>query len=340
MDRKQVIFFAALFLLSALLQVQAKEFKIATVAPDGSSWMQEMRRGAGEIAERTQDRVTLKFYPGGIMGDEKNVLRKIRIGQLHGAALTTLGLARIYPENQIYNLPLKFETYEEVDYVRARMDAGIIKGLEERGFIAFGLGEGGFIYIMSQVPVHRISDLKDQRVWLPEGDTISLTLMDVAGISPVTLPLTDVLTGLQTGLITTIGSTTSFAIALQWHTKIKYLTEAPLFYAYGTFVIQRKAFNKLNQTDQAVVRDVLGRVVEKLNQQTRKDNESAKQALLNQGVKLVMPGEQDWEELRQVSSKAVKALAKERIYTPEMLRTLDAYLEAAHESKAKTAEKK
>ena len=97
MDRKQLIFLTALFLFLAWLPVQAKEFKIATVAPDGSSWMQEMRRGAGEIAERTQDRVTLKFYPGGIMGDEKNVLRKIRIGQLHGAALTTLGLARIFP---------------------------------------------------------------------------------------------------------------------------------------------------------------------------------------------------------------------------------------------------
>ena len=154
------------------------------------------------------------------------------------------------------------------------------------------------------------------------------------------MPSSKVLIAALQNSSTTIGSTTSFAIALQWHTKIKYLTETPLFYAYGVFVIQRKAFNKVSQADQKVVREVLGRVVEKLNQQTRKDNESAKQALLNQGVKLVNPSEQDMEELRQVSSKAIKALAKHNVYTPEMLQTLDAHLEAVHKNKAKTAEKK
>ncbi len=138
----------------------AKTFKIATVAPDGTRWMKELKAGSAEIKQKTNGRVKFRFYPGGIMGNDKSVLRKIRVGQLHGGAITGGGLMEIDPDSQVYSLPLAFKSHQEVDYARTKMDKLIIDGLYNKGFISFGLGEGGFAYLMSNQPLSSIDDLK------------------------------------------------------------------------------------------------------------------------------------------------------------------------------------
>ena len=131
---------AFLFLLPLSLSVHAATtFKIASLAPDGTSWMNEMRTGAEEITKRTDGRVKFRFYPGGIMGNDKSVLRKMRVGQLHGGALTGGGVAIIYPEAQVYSIPFVFNNYAEVDHAREQMDPVLIAGLKEKGFISFGI---------------------------------------------------------------------------------------------------------------------------------------------------------------------------------------------------------
>ena len=174
--------------------------------------------------------------------------------------------------------------------------------------------------------MYRLSDLKQQKVWIPEGDIIAQTLLEQFDIKPVALPLTDVLTGLQTGLITTVGSTTSFAIALQWHTKVKYVTDAPLFYSYGALVVNNKYLKKISAKDQAVVREVLEGVFQKLNQLTRADNASAKQALKQRGVEFITPAEQDLNELRQYADQAIVVLTREGVFDKVMLQQLEQHL--------------
>ena len=129
----------SLITIVAILPVEAVVLKIATLSPEGSYWMDQMRRGALEVKQKTEGRVRIKYYPGGIMGNEKAVLRKIRIGQLQGAAIMYGSLSGIHPDGQIYGLPMLFESFEEIDYVRQRMDPILLEGLAKRGFIAFGL---------------------------------------------------------------------------------------------------------------------------------------------------------------------------------------------------------
>ena len=191
---------AGLFLLAPIAAVAA-EFKIATVLPENTSWMKEMRAAAADIRERTDGRVTFKFYSGGVQGSPDKVLRKIKIGQLHGGAFTPTDLQQVYADLNIYGLPFLFESEAEVNYVRERVDPALIRGLEEAGFVSFGFAGGGFARVMSNVPVRNHDDLKGRKVWVPEGDLISYESMQALDLSPVTLPLTDVLTGLQTGLI-------------------------------------------------------------------------------------------------------------------------------------------
>ena len=265
---------AALLLVSSI--ADARTFKIATVSPDGTFWMQEMRAGAEEIKKQTQGRVKFKFYPGGVMGSDESVLRKIRIGQLHGGAVTAGSLIAIAPDISIYELPYLFESLEQVDYVRSKMDADLIQSLEGKGFVGFGLAEGGFSYMMSDEALQSISDVQNKKVWLPSNHPVGDAVFSSADISAVSLPIADVLTGLQTGLINTIITSPIGAIALQWHTKIQYVMDEPLTYFSALMVIDKKAFDKIKEEDREIVRTVMSETFARIDQRNRKDNVEAR----------------------------------------------------------------
>ncbi|MBW2564747.1 MAG: TRAP transporter substrate-binding protein DctP, partial [Deltaproteobacteria bacterium] len=191
----RIVFVVLFFLLSS--QANAVVLKIATLSPDGSNWMITMRQGAKEVAKKTENRVRFKFYPGGIMGGDKAVLRKVRIGQLHGGILTSGSLSKFYNDLLVYNLPMVFKSFGEVDFVRKRMDPLIIDGLGKGGFVIFGLAEGGFAYLMSTTPVKNTDDVRKNKVWIPENDELGLATFRIMGSTPIPLPLAEVRTSLQ-----------------------------------------------------------------------------------------------------------------------------------------------
>lgn len=311
------ILLAALLSFAAPVQA-AQTFKIATLAPDGSSWMNEMRAAAEEIGKRTEGRVAFKFYPGGVMGNDQSVLRKMRIGQLHGAAFTGGGIAEVYPDIQILGLPFLFRSLDEVDYLRSKLDPVFSKGLEDAGFVNFGIAEGGFAKIMSTTPVRSTDDLRDEKAWVPDNDRISYRLMSALGVSPVKMPITDVLTGLQTGLISVVGSSPLGAIAFQWHTRVKYMTDEPLIYLIGVFAIDKKAFGKLSAADQKVTREVMEATFRKLNEQNRVDDRNAHAALKAQGVEFITAPPEAVEAWRTLAENVSRDMAKEGEFSPEL----------------------
>lgn len=320
--------------LAPLAAANATILKIATISPDGTSWMTRMRAGATEVEQRTGGRVQFKFYPGGIMGNDQSVLRKIHAGQLQGGAVSGGSLAEIYPDSQIYGFPLLFRSLAEVDHIRQRFDPLIVKGLEERGFVSFGLAEGGFAYLMCQRPLESVSDLRNQKVWLPSGDDISQAVFRVAGVSPVLLSPSDVLTGLQTGLIDTVATPPIVTIALQWHTRVKYLTDAPLSYITALLVIERKVFQRLAAADQAIVRDVMGRVFREIDAGNRRDSINAKEALRKQGIVFVTPSPLQLAEWQRIADTARAQIVSRGVYSKDMLEALQERLEAYRKSPA------
>ncbi len=315
-----------LLLLIFTPQIHAITLKIATVAPDGTSWMNMLRSGAEELERRTEGRVKLRLYPGGVMGNDSSVLRKIRIGQLHGGALTAGGLTEVYPDIQLYSLPFLFRSFAEVDYVRERMDPLLIAGLKREGFISYGISEGGFAYLMSQLPLESVEQLQQRKIWTPEGDKISLDAFRSIGVSPVPLPLTDVLTGLQTGLIDTVGSSPVGAIALQWHTRIKQVVDIPLTYLYGTLVIREKALDTLSSGDREILKQIMEDRLQQINQQTRNDNREARHALQQQGIRFYQPMEGAHASWQRLIDKVEANLRKENQLDPALIQQLQQLL--------------
>jgi TRAP-type C4-dicarboxylate transport system substrate-binding protein len=225
-------------------------------------------------------------------------LRRIRIGQLHGGAFTAGGLAERYPALNLYGLPLLFNSLDEVDFVRARLDPKLAAGLEAAGFVSLGFSEGGLANLMSKEPIRNVEDLRRKKIWVPEGDAISFLAMEALGLSPVVLPATDVLTALQTGLLDVVANSPVGALVLQWHTKVKYRTELPVSYAMGVFAIEARVFASLSSEDQRVLREVMGGVMRDIDRESREDNRRAAEVMTGTGVAPLTVTNTDIESLR------------------------------------------
>lgn len=307
--------------------------KIATLAPDSTTWMKTMREGADEIEQQTQGRVKIKFYPGGVMGNDKAVIRKIRIGQLHGGAVTSGSLAQIYPDAQIYSLPFLFKNIDELKYVRKHMDTVIREGLERSGLVSLGISNGGFAYIASTDPATALEELRQQKIWLPQGDIVGATMFKAADISPVPLPISDVYTALQTGLLNTVVSNPSSIIAFQWHTKVQYITDAPIVFLVGMMVVDKKSFDKLSGDDQQIVRTVMMEKFAKLDNLNQRDNEAARVALRDNGIKFLTSTEDEQATWSGIAASTWNELEEKGAYTARNFDLLRKHLDAYRNSR-------
>lgn len=324
--RHSITLLALLALSSGNATFAQTQIKIATLAPENTQLMKEFRAGAEEIRQKTNGRVEMKFYAGGVQGTESKVLRKIQIGQLHGGTFSPTDFQKQFPDLNIYGLPFVFESNDEVRYVRERMDSEMMSGIEDVGFVTFGFAGAGFAIILSNQPVRSHADLKGKKVWLPEGDLISYEAMKSVQLSPVALPLTDVLTGLQTGLVDIVAIPPVVALALQWHTKVKYVTRTPVLYVMGFLAIQEKAFERLDVADQTVVQEVMKGIYARIDAVSAKENIAATEALINVGLIEIVPDAGEFEAIRAQMVETNRVMAQQGLFSMAALEKMQGYI--------------
>lgn len=311
----------------------AHEIKIATLAPDGSTWMKIMRDLDTQIRTETQNAVGLRFYPGGIQGGEDVVLRKIRLGQLHGAGLTGVGLGSIAPSLRVLELPFLFRSEDEVQAVHEKLDAHFEQELREGGYELLGWSEVGFIYLYSKDPIATPAALQSAKVWLWEGDPLAEAFLKTAGVSPTPLDVTDVMTSLQTGLINAVYVSPLACIALQWFTRVKSVTDLPLTHGLGAVVITIEAWNKIPETHQPTIRRLCKAAFDRLRLATIEDNRKSAEVIKGSGVVTTSPSPTDRTRFEALGSEVETALL-DKLYDRALLDQVHRELDAYRASKA------
>jgi len=309
--RKLFAVFLLLLLLPATNADEAYVLKFATLAPQGSTWMNIITDWANQVEKESQGRLKFKLYSGGVSGDEPDVLRKIRFGQLQGGAMTGHGIGYIYSPTRVLEIPFLFRSYDEVDHVRAQLMPEIREGFHQNDFELLGWMEVGFIQLFSRTPIYSIDDMKKRRIWLWQGDPLGTAFFAASGLSPVPLPITEVFSSLSTGLIDTTIAPPLGAIALQWFTKTPYMTSMPVMDGIGGLIVSRKFFDGLPKDLQQLLRRTGEEAGARLLVETRRDNEKSLAVLKQHGVTFTSEWKDKDSVLYDLRDRAAAMLAKD-----------------------------
>lgn len=304
--------------LPAAHQLKPQQIKLSILAPEGSTWMNIMHEFNKELKTLTKHQLEFKVYAGGVSGDEADVIRKMRAGQIHAGGFTGVGLGQIVSDVRVLELPFIFQEAEEVDFITSELRREFEKKFEEKGFVFLGWAEAGFVNIFSTRPLKTAKDLQKAKMWAWEGDPLVKALCKAFDIVPVPLSITDVLTSLQTGLIDSFYAPPLAAIALQWFTKVKYMTQPYLANATGAMIMTKKFFDKIPTHNQKILKEVADKYSKRIIEATRKDNQESYRQLKKQGIEFVTITPKELEEMIQTSAKVQNALIG-KLYSKELL---------------------
>ncbi|MGO9446134.1 MAG: TRAP transporter substrate-binding protein DctP, partial [Thiobacillaceae bacterium] len=281
--------------VSAVHADQVYTLKFATLVPTGTAWMKEIDQWARDLATRSHGRLVLKVYPGGVMGDEPDVLRKLHSQQLHGAFFTGYGVGRIFSSARVLEVPFLFMNTNESDAVRQQLMPDFEQRFRQAGFELIGWPEPGAIHFFSKEPIHSLAELKTRRVWLWQGDPLGEALADAAGISPIPLSIIDVYPQLAAkhGSIDTVYNAPFGLIAMQWSSQLNYGSNIALTNAIGVLVVDSRFYDAL-PTDLRQLLNTSGKEVgDRITALSRRDNSRSIDLLKQRGMHFMW----DWNNV-------------------------------------------
>jgi TRAP-type C4-dicarboxylate transport system substrate-binding protein len=276
-----------LLALTVAAPTQAATIRMATLAPDGSLWDEIMSEMGAGWEQSTGGHVKLRLYPGGVAGDEADVIRKMRIGQLQAAALTTAGLAALDPAFTAFNIPMFFESYDELLSVIEKIEPVLKQRLEDRGFVLIAWGHGGWVHMFTKNRVTTIDELKKAKMFVWAGDDRMVQQWRSEGFTPVALAATDILTGLQTGMIEAFPTTPLLALTLQWYRMTPNMVGIGVAPLVGAMVVTKKAWDKLSEADRTAVMRSAATAENRLIAEVPRQDEIAIVEMQKRGLKVI-----------------------------------------------------
>ena len=301
--------------------------KFATIAPEGSTWTNVMREYDAAIRKESGGRLAFKIYAGGVQGEDKDVIKKIRIGQLHSAGFTGVGLGEIAPMVRILDSPFLFRSYEEVDHVYETFQKEFEQAFADKNYVLLGWAEVGFVYVFTNTPVRTVADMDGVKMWMWEGDPVAEATFKAFGVNPIPLSIVDVLTSLQTGLINGAYVSPYAAVALQWNTRVKYMMSVPLADACGAVVVSRKIYDSLPADLQEILLRNGRKYMRELTRKSREENAAAIQTLKKNGVLVIdVASEKTLQEYVKLGGQARASLVG-RLYDGQFLQKVEAAIE-------------
>jgi TRAP-type C4-dicarboxylate transport system substrate-binding protein len=323
MTTSRLAFVVAAALLAAPAGAQTRRIKFATLAPEGSTWMKELTALSKDLKKATDGKLEFKFYPGGVSGDEKDVIKKIRIGQLQGGGFTGVGLGEVASDVRLLDSPWLFRDRKELETVREKFDGDFKGAVEKGGFVVLGWMDLGSVYVFSKDPIAGPDDMKKAKMWVWEGDPIPQAAYKGLGVHPIPLSIVDVMQSLQTGMIDAVYGPPLGVVALQWFQRVKNIYPVPMAESTGAVMISKKFFDSLPADERKALVELSASHLKRLNELTDAENDKALETLKAQGLTLApMPGAavlKRYEELGRAASRDLSG----RVYDPKLLERVE-----------------
>ena len=287
--------FCILFIIFPLISAGAEGggpesvLRWATIAPENTVWGDTLNQISREVREKSGGRLKNVWYYGGIMGDEPDAIRKMKLGQLHGSALISVGMSKLAPEILAFSLPDLFANYDEVDCVMDRAWPLVKRILAKRGYVAMGWSDVGFTVLFSQQNLRTPEDFRKTKAWNwigLEADKATFEIFGMENLVPLTFP--EVLPALRTGMVETAYATYYTAIAVQWHAYVRYMTDPARFgriYTPSLMVLSREAYDSLRPELRGILQESIDAHFPQMRKKLRADEEHARKMLLQRGIK-------------------------------------------------------
>ena len=306
---RRVLVAFAVFLVSIFSGRSQTLIRMGTLAPKDSKWHQILLDMGEKWKAATGGRVVLKVYPGGEQGDEPEMVQKLRIKKLQSVALSGAGLSGIDASVSALQIPLMFNSYEELDYVRDKIAPRLEKALAARGYIVLNWADAGWVHFFSRDPEMTPDDFRKIKICVLQGDSTTFELYKNNGFRPVSLAATDILTGLQTGLIDAFQSPSLVALGSQWFGGAKNMLDIKFATLVGATLIDKSVWKKFSEADRKDVMAISRQAGVELRQEVRGLEEGSVGIMQTLGLNVVDASPQATEEWRKlIENKLYPAL--------------------------------
>jgi TRAP-type C4-dicarboxylate transport system substrate-binding protein len=301
---------------------------MATLVPDGSSWHLILKETAEKWRELSGGRVRVRLFPGGVAGDDPDVVRKMRLGTLSAGVLTSVGVAEIDKSVYALGIPLMYDSYEEVYWVHEKMRAKLEAGLAEKGFIVLNWADGGWVHFFTKKPVAVPADLQRLKLFTWAGDAEAVEVWRAGGFNPVPLPSTEIATALQTGLVEALGSPPQVAVISQFFNHAKFMTDLRWQLLLGATLITKKAWDRIPADVQPAIRQATEDAGARLRREIRESEANDIEAMKKRGLTVVPVTEAqraEWQKLTEKLYPQIKGNVVPPAAFDEALRLRDEY---------------
>ncbi len=261
--------------------------RMATLVPDGSSWHLILKETADKWRQLSGGRVTVRLFPGGVAGDDPDVVRKMRLGTLNAGVLTSVGVAELEPAVYALGVPLLFDSYEELYAVHEKMRPRLEASLQQKGFVVLNWADGGWVHFFSKKPVASPDDLRPLKLFVWAGDADSVEVWRSAGFNPVPLPATEIATALQTGLVEALGAPPQVTVISQYFTSARNMTALRWQLLLGATLISKATWDKIPADLRPALAQAAREAGTRLQKEIRDSEDRDVEAMKKRGLNVV-----------------------------------------------------
>lgn len=329
---KKALFLCLFATVVTLAVLQARgatvTIKLATLAPDGSNWHEHLKDLAERWKEVSGGQVRLRIYAGGVAGDDLDVMRKIRIGQLSAAAITPQGLSSISKATRVFSIPRMIRSYDELDYAMEQMAPRLEAILAERGFIVLDWAYGGWVRFFVPEPVTTVAAVQKLKLFTWAGDADTTKLWKDAGFNVVPLPATEIMMGLQTGLINAFDTVPVMALATQWFRHTPYMIDLIIAPLPGALIISKSRWERIPAGMRPKLEAAAQDVIARLRARDQHLEADAVRAMQKRGLKVMKPSPAEiraWDAAADKVNRKVRGSYVAAEYFDRILRTLTSF---------------